>query len=86
MRTLRDWMVVEGVVGLGMAGRGATLVLCTSWFNCSSWIRTKLGWKVEARVTAIVVIAWEGGGMDDSYRGNKIAALISDDRTLEGVL
>ncbi|RZS03446.1 hypothetical protein BHM03_00033628 [Ensete ventricosum] len=24
-----------------MAGRGATLVLCISWFNCSSWIRTK---------------------------------------------
>ncbi|RZS03545.1 hypothetical protein BHM03_00033737 [Ensete ventricosum] len=24
-----------------MAGRGATLVLHTSWFNCSSWIRAK---------------------------------------------
>ncbi|RWV83447.1 hypothetical protein GW17_00054936 [Ensete ventricosum] len=24
-----------------MAGRGATLVLRTSWFNCSSWIRAK---------------------------------------------
>ncbi|RWV83974.1 hypothetical protein GW17_00054356 [Ensete ventricosum] len=35
------WMAVEGAVGLGMAGRGATLVLRTSWFNCSSWIRVK---------------------------------------------
>ncbi|RWV80434.1 hypothetical protein GW17_00058297 [Ensete ventricosum] len=35
------WMAVEGVVGLGMAGRGATLVLHTSWFNCSSWICAK---------------------------------------------
>ncbi|RZS02213.1 hypothetical protein BHM03_00032221 [Ensete ventricosum] len=24
-----------------MASRGATLVLRTSWFNCSSWIRAK---------------------------------------------
>ncbi|RRT37133.1 hypothetical protein B296_00036714 [Ensete ventricosum] len=24
-----------------MAGQGATLVLHTSWFNCSSWIRAK---------------------------------------------
>ncbi|RWW79422.1 hypothetical protein BHE74_00012289, partial [Ensete ventricosum] len=31
------WMAV----GLSMAGRGATLVLRTSWFNCSSWIRAK---------------------------------------------
>ncbi|RZS22475.1 hypothetical protein BHM03_00055266 [Ensete ventricosum] len=31
------WMAV----GLGMAGQGATLVLYTSWFNCSSWIRAK---------------------------------------------
>ncbi|RRT34672.1 hypothetical protein B296_00048047 [Ensete ventricosum] len=29
------------VVGLGMASRGVTLVLRTSWFNCSSWIRAK---------------------------------------------
>ncbi|RWV94898.1 hypothetical protein GW17_00042525 [Ensete ventricosum] len=35
------WMAIEGAVGLGMAGRGATLVLHTSWFNCSSWIRAK---------------------------------------------
>ncbi|RWV88811.1 hypothetical protein GW17_00049077 [Ensete ventricosum] len=35
------WMAVEGTVGLGMAGRGVTLILCTSWFNCSSWIRAK---------------------------------------------
>ncbi|RRT36106.1 hypothetical protein B296_00034965 [Ensete ventricosum] len=27
------WMVVEGAVGLGMAGRGVTLVLHISWFN-----------------------------------------------------
>ncbi|RWW10909.1 hypothetical protein GW17_00025518 [Ensete ventricosum] len=31
----------EGAVGLGMAGREATLVLRTSWFNCSSWIYAK---------------------------------------------
>ncbi|RRT62093.1 hypothetical protein B296_00027925 [Ensete ventricosum] len=31
----------RGAVGLGMAGRGATLILRTSWFNCSSWIRAK---------------------------------------------
>ncbi|RRT45443.1 hypothetical protein B296_00020295 [Ensete ventricosum] len=31
----------EGIVGLGMAGRGVTLVLHTSWFNCSSWIHAK---------------------------------------------
>ncbi|RRT85247.1 hypothetical protein B296_00003358, partial [Ensete ventricosum] len=35
------WMAVEGVVGLSMAGQGATLVFHTSWFNCSSWIRAK---------------------------------------------
>ncbi|RWV77573.1 hypothetical protein GW17_00061574, partial [Ensete ventricosum] len=35
------WMAVEGAVGLNMAGRGATLVLRTSWFNCSSWICAK---------------------------------------------
>ncbi|RWW24230.1 hypothetical protein GW17_00011493 [Ensete ventricosum] len=35
------WMAVEGAVGLDIAGRGATLVLRTSWFNCSSWIRAK---------------------------------------------
>ncbi|RWV92111.1 hypothetical protein GW17_00045553 [Ensete ventricosum] len=33
--------VVEGAVGLGMAGRGATLILRTSWFNYSSWICAK---------------------------------------------
>ncbi|RWW55778.1 hypothetical protein BHE74_00037546 [Ensete ventricosum] len=35
------WMAVEGAIGLGMAGRGATLVLRASWFNRSSWICTK---------------------------------------------
>ncbi|RRT49910.1 hypothetical protein B296_00043755, partial [Ensete ventricosum] len=34
-------MAVEGVVGLGMTGRGVTIVLHTSWFNCSSWIYAK---------------------------------------------
>ncbi|RWW13322.1 hypothetical protein GW17_00022974 [Ensete ventricosum] len=34
-------MAVEGAVGLGIAGRGATLVLRTSWFNRSSWICAK---------------------------------------------
>ncbi|RRT76654.1 hypothetical protein B296_00004631 [Ensete ventricosum] len=34
-------MAVKGAVGLGMAGRGAILVLHTSLFNCSSWIRAK---------------------------------------------
>ncbi|RWV95099.1 hypothetical protein GW17_00042306 [Ensete ventricosum] len=28
-------------VGLDMASRGATLVLHTSWLNCSSWIHAK---------------------------------------------
>ncbi|RWW10675.1 hypothetical protein GW17_00025771 [Ensete ventricosum] len=37
----RAWMAVEGAVALGMAGRGVTLVLHISWFNCSSWIRAK---------------------------------------------
>ncbi|RWW44250.1 hypothetical protein BHE74_00050006, partial [Ensete ventricosum] len=45
-----------------------------------------LGWKVEAHVVAIVGIAWEGGGMDDGYRGSKIVALIPDDRTSDGAL
>ncbi|RZR96126.1 hypothetical protein BHM03_00025094, partial [Ensete ventricosum] len=97
------WMVVEGVVGLDMAGRGATLVLRISWFNCSSWIRAngiaaiKVGrqqigrstawWAMmEATSKAIVRIAGEGGGMDDGYRGSKIAALILDDRTPKGAL
>ncbi|RRT33205.1 hypothetical protein B296_00040633 [Ensete ventricosum] len=40
-RARGDWMAVEGVVGLGMAGREATLVLHTSWFNSSSGIRAK---------------------------------------------
>ncbi|RRT42663.1 hypothetical protein B296_00016070 [Ensete ventricosum] len=31
----------EGAIGLGMAGLGVTLVLCTSRFNRSSWIRKK---------------------------------------------
>ncbi|RRT40756.1 hypothetical protein B296_00026106 [Ensete ventricosum] len=35
------WMAVEGAVGLGMASRGAILVLHTLWFNHSSWIRMK---------------------------------------------
>ncbi|RRT62937.1 hypothetical protein B296_00002483 [Ensete ventricosum] len=34
-------MAVEGAVGLGMAGQGATLVLRASWFNRSSWICAK---------------------------------------------
>ncbi|RZR75951.1 hypothetical protein BHM03_00000536 [Ensete ventricosum] len=98
----------EGVVGLGMAGRGGTIVLRTSWFNCSSWIHAKeiaakrvygcraftspriFGFrpsiKVEARVVAIVEIAWEGGGMDDGYKSSKIAALIPYDKTPEGAL
>ncbi|RRT33642.1 hypothetical protein B296_00039554 [Ensete ventricosum] len=32
-------MTVEGVVGLGIADQGVTLVLHASWFNHSSWIR-----------------------------------------------
>ncbi|RWW04411.1 hypothetical protein GW17_00032360 [Ensete ventricosum] len=35
---------------------------------------------------AIVGIACEGGGMDDSYRGSNVAALIPDDRTPKGAL
>ncbi|RRT71720.1 hypothetical protein B296_00023995, partial [Ensete ventricosum] len=31
----------RGAVGLDMAGRGVTLVLRTSWFNCSFWIRAR---------------------------------------------
>ncbi|RZR75570.1 hypothetical protein BHM03_00062485 [Ensete ventricosum] len=34
-------VTLEGAVGLGMASWGVTLVLRTSWFNCSSWIRAK---------------------------------------------
>ncbi|RZS01434.1 hypothetical protein BHM03_00031278 [Ensete ventricosum] len=34
-------MAVEGAVGFGMAGQGATIVLHASWFNRSSWIRAK---------------------------------------------
>ncbi|RWW53721.1 hypothetical protein BHE74_00039761 [Ensete ventricosum] len=41
---------------------------------------------MEATSKAIVGIAWEGGDVDDGYRGSKIAALISDDRTPEGAL
>ncbi|RWW03694.1 hypothetical protein GW17_00033124 [Ensete ventricosum] len=41
---------------------------------------------MEATSKAIVGIAWEGRGMDDSYRGSKIATLIPDDRTPEGAL
>ncbi|RWV96729.1 hypothetical protein GW17_00040538 [Ensete ventricosum] len=37
----RARMAVEGAEGFGMAGRGATLVLRTSWFNRSSWILAK---------------------------------------------
>ncbi|RWW44828.1 hypothetical protein BHE74_00049376 [Ensete ventricosum] len=40
----------EGVEGFGMASRGATLILRTSWFNRSSWILTK-------KITAIRVIS-----------------------------
>ncbi|RRT35960.1 hypothetical protein B296_00028410 [Ensete ventricosum] len=74
-----------------MASQRATLVLRTSWFNCSSWIHVKeiaaiRLWKVEARIIAIVRIAWEGGGMDGGYRGSKIAALIPDDRSPDGAL
>ncbi|RWW19044.1 hypothetical protein GW17_00016928 [Ensete ventricosum] len=42
--------------------------------------------QVEVRVIAIVGIAWEGGSVDDGYRGNKIAALILDDRTPDEAL
>ncbi|RRT79740.1 hypothetical protein B296_00001108 [Ensete ventricosum] len=38
---------------------------------------------VEAMSTAIVGIAWLGGGGRDGSRGSKIAALIPDDRTPE---
>ncbi|RWW56768.1 hypothetical protein BHE74_00036488 [Ensete ventricosum] len=41
---------------------------------------------MEATSKAIMGIAWEGGGMDDGYKGNKIATLIPDDRTPEGAL
>ncbi|RWW12608.1 hypothetical protein GW17_00023718 [Ensete ventricosum] len=41
---------------------------------------------MEATSKAIVGIAWEGGGVDDGYRGSKIVALIPDDRTPEGAL
>ncbi|RZS06640.1 hypothetical protein BHM03_00037338 [Ensete ventricosum] len=34
-------MAIEGAEGFGIAGRGATLVLRTSWFNRSSWILAK---------------------------------------------
>ncbi|RWW51118.1 hypothetical protein BHE74_00042551 [Ensete ventricosum] len=34
-------MAVEGTEGFGMAGRGATFVFHTSWFNPSSWILAK---------------------------------------------
>ncbi|RRT72964.1 hypothetical protein B296_00029268 [Ensete ventricosum] len=37
----RAHMVVEGAIGLSMVGREVTLVLRTSWFNHSSWIRVK---------------------------------------------
>ncbi|RZS12485.1 hypothetical protein BHM03_00043950 [Ensete ventricosum] len=42
--------------------------------------------KVEARVIAIVEIAWEGGGGWDGYRGSKIVVLIPDDKTPKGAL
>ncbi|RWW90559.1 hypothetical protein BHE74_00000371 [Ensete ventricosum] len=45
-----------------------------------------LGWKIEARLAAIMEIAWKGGGDRDGSRGSKIAALILDDRTPEGAL
>ncbi|RZS16883.1 hypothetical protein BHM03_00048950, partial [Ensete ventricosum] len=45
-----------------------------------------LGWKVKARVIAIAGIAWEDGGVDDGYRGSKIAALKPNDRTSDGAL
>ncbi|RWW46026.1 hypothetical protein BHE74_00048071 [Ensete ventricosum] len=35
------FLAPQGGVGLDMAGRGVTLVLRTSWFNGSSWIRAK---------------------------------------------
>ncbi|RZR80315.1 hypothetical protein BHM03_00006312 [Ensete ventricosum] len=38
---------------------------------------------MEVTSKAIMGIAWEGGGMDDGYRGSKIAALIPDDKNLE---
>ncbi|RZR93198.1 hypothetical protein BHM03_00021634 [Ensete ventricosum] len=55
----------------------------------SVWIRDDVAMLlriVEARVVAIVGIAWlDGGGRDDSM-GSKIAARIPDDRTPEGAL
>ncbi|RWV78833.1 hypothetical protein GW17_00060128, partial [Ensete ventricosum] len=36
----RRWWL-KGAIGLGMASLGVTLVLRTSWFNRSSWIRKK---------------------------------------------
>ncbi|RWW87426.1 hypothetical protein BHE74_00003741 [Ensete ventricosum] len=38
---------------------------------------------MEVTSKAIMGIAWEGEGMDDGYRGSKIAALIPDDKNLE---
>ncbi|RZS11018.1 hypothetical protein BHM03_00042296 [Ensete ventricosum] len=41
---------------------------------------------METTSKAIVGIAWEGGSMDDGYRGSTITALIPDDRTPDGAL
>ncbi|RWW04952.1 hypothetical protein GW17_00031796 [Ensete ventricosum] len=71
------------VSGMGILEKGVA-----SWkVNRFGWkFDLLLGWKVEARVVAIVGIAWERGGVDDGYRGSKIAALIPDDRIPEGPL
>ncbi|RRT39843.1 hypothetical protein B296_00032667 [Ensete ventricosum] len=66
----RAWMAVEGAVGLDMAGRGATLVLRTSWFNCSSWIRAK-------KITTIIVYGCgigcsKGAAVIGGRRGNDV--------------
>ncbi|RWW65059.1 hypothetical protein BHE74_00027672 [Ensete ventricosum] len=60
-------MAIEGAVGLDMAGRGATLVLRTSWFNRSSCICAK-------EITAIRVYGCRAftspriSGLEDDHR------------------
>ncbi|RWV92861.1 hypothetical protein GW17_00044724 [Ensete ventricosum] len=65
-------------------------VILRSFFYCQGAMAgsfdLRLGWKVEARVVAIVGIVWEGGGVDDGYRGSNIATLMPDDKTPEGAL
>ncbi|RRT50212.1 hypothetical protein B296_00048937 [Ensete ventricosum] len=45
-----------------------------------------LEWKMEARVAAIVGIAWKDVGGKDGSKGSRNAALIANDRTPEGAL